>query len=116
MKVLERQLGAQKIELDTRAGWAEFDVPNSIDVEALAKAMVDAGYTMERVDYGVEGRVEKTDDGTMFVVTKTDQRLPLRGVDGTGPAPTRLTAHGWAKPGQAIHFTKAEKVVKTQDR
>ncbi|MEM7261053.1 MAG: hypothetical protein AAF488_03620 [Planctomycetota bacterium] len=116
VKVLERQLGAQNIELDTRAGWAEFDVPNRIDVAGLVKAMVDAGYTMERVDYRVEGRVEKGAEGTVLVMAKNDQRLPVRGVDASGPAPARVTAQGWVKPGQPIHFTKAEKVVKTQDR
>ncbi len=116
VKVLERQLGAQRIELDTRAGWAEFDVPNSIDPTVIVKAMVDAGYTMERVDFEVTGPIEQASGGLTLVVESNGQRLPMKKAEPGPKQKRRVTAFGWQEEGGSVHYAPAEKVIKTDDR
>ncbi|MEM7164732.1 MAG: hypothetical protein AAF581_04670 [Planctomycetota bacterium] len=79
MKALERQLGAQKIELDTRDAWAHFDIHQNIDLEKVADAAYDASYTLSILDFSVKGRVEKKDDFSEHVIAPHGQRLAWTG-------------------------------------
>lgn len=79
MKALERQLAAQKIELDTRDAWAHFDVHQPIDLSKINKAATDASYTLKTLDFTVTGQVEASGDKKELVIAPHGQRLPWSG-------------------------------------
>ena len=94
MKALERQLAAQKIELDTRKAWAHWDIHQGIDLKAVGRAMYDASYTVDILDFDVTGRVEETDGRAELVIKPHGQRLPWSGKGPTEDKAIRIRLIG----------------------
>ena len=104
-KALRRQLGADAVDLDTRAGRAHYTLaePVRIDFAAIEKAAVGAGYTLKELTLELEGDVVRApcescaQDATMLRVSETTQQIELVGdVPPGGAVRVKGSVAGWA--------------------
>ena len=106
MKALERQFGADVVQLDTVDSWARCYLKDAknIQFENLDPAARAAGYTLTKVDIEARGKVIeapcatcKVPDKRFLVLAGTDQRVELAGNATASPA-ARVTGQlvGWS--------------------
>ena len=97
-KVLERQLGAVLVGLDSEGGWVKFGLSGpQIDLAGIAQAMEDANYTLHGMEFETTGEVVAAGgDALSLRVEATGQQFDVRGSVRVGDrGRIRVVVRGW---------------------
>ncbi len=97
-KVLERQLGALGVDLDSEGGWVKFGLAGpQIDLAGIAQAMEDANYTLRGMEFEtVSEVVAARGDALSLRVEATGQLFDVRGSVRAGDrGRIRAVVTGW---------------------
>lgn len=100
---LRHQLGADAVDIDTRASLCAFAFadPTRIDFDAIESAAADANYTLTDIHMTADGKVtsgfckECGEDKSFFVLPSTEQRFELASQQAEGPFALQATVQNW---------------------
>ena len=84
--VLETQLGAQQINLDSEGGWVEFDftAQGEFTYASILSSFEDATYKVTGIEARLRGQVVAGDGGDEFECDGTGQRFVFHGDQSVG--------------------------------